>query len=231
MLNDKSSKKAQYIDQLEKDLQSEEDNKQILNKSFGHISHCKMLRDGTVFLVRSLNKCEIRRLDDTFSLVTDFTHIGEEVYAVDIVYDDEIQASHLGPGGECIQIQVAGRVEEIKVKPGEKNEVIDSAENNNEYSNNFNQEGAQNQMNLTEEKKDDIKYTIVLLDIDGGVNTYRDGNIQQEFNLYDIENIEQDQKDKQFFSLGYAYYIKYDGNYFCISSDHGCYVITNTDNK
>ncbi len=32
-------------------------------------------------------------------------------------------------------------------------------------------------------------------------------------------------KKTMFFSMGYAYYIKCNKNFICISSDHGCYVI------
>ena len=49
------------------------------------------------------------------------------------------------------------------------------------------------------------------LDIDGGINI-RWENISIFLN-------------KKFFSIGYSYYIKYNLNYFAISSDYGCYVL------
>ena len=66
---------------------------------------------------------------------------------------------------------------------------------------------------------------ITLLDIDGNVNVYENGNIRMEFNLYDIENINKEHKDKQFLAMGYSNYMKYNGEFFAISSDHGYYII------
>jgi hypothetical protein len=63
------------------------------------------------------------------------------------------------------------------------------------------------------------------LDIDGGINIYEDGKIFPFFNLYDIKDIKQEEKNKKFFSMGYSYYIRYNLNYFAISSDYGCYVL------
>lgn len=45
--------------------------------------------------------------------------------------------------------------------------------------------------------------------------------------IYDIKEINQDQKKKMFFSMGYAYFIKCNQNFICVSTDHGCYVIKN----
>ncbi len=203
----------------------------MIEKNFGHISHCKMLRDGSVFIVRNLNKCEIRRLDETFSLVNEFLHIGEEVYAIDIIYDDEMSKDSIIQNNDKERVgveivQIASKLKKISDKPFDKNDSGEEENSKKGYSNNMNQEEIGNQLNMTEEKKDEIKFTITLVDIDGNVNTYREGNIQKEFNLYEIDNISQDQKDKQFFSLGYAYYIRFDGAFFCVSSDHGCHIIT-----
>ena len=57
-----------------------------LNKQFGPISHCKLLNEKYVFIVRKLNVCEIRKMDETFTVVESFVHIGDEVYAVDVGY-------------------------------------------------------------------------------------------------------------------------------------------------
>ena len=69
------------------------------------------------------------------------------------------------------------------------------------------------------------------MDIDGNVNLFRNKKEETLFNLYRIKDISQDHKDKHFFSMGYAYYIKSNLNYFCISSDHGCYVIKGNDDN
>ena len=81
-----------------------------------------------------------------------------------------------------------------------------------------------------EKNEDDIEHqacqvVITLLDIGGNVNVYEKGNIRMEFNLYDVENIDKEHKDKQFFAMGYSYYLKYNGEFFAISSDLGCYII------
>lgn len=191
--------------------------KKLLQKEFGHISHCKLLRNGKIFMVRSLNKCEIRQLDEDLKVTNSFEHIGDEVYAVDIIYDDElnegINKQNISEP-ECIKVIVSNSKKKDK-------EIFQTKENDE-----LNNKNKENQINLTLEKKDDVNFSIILLDIDGGVNIWRNNEIVQLFNLYDISNIEQDHKDKQFFSLGYAYYIRYDGLYFAISSDHGCYIIT-----
>ena len=74
-------------------------------------------------------------------------------------------------------------------------------------------------------KNDDLSTVIITLDIDGNVNVYENKIEKTLFNLYNIENIHQDHKDKKFFNMGYVYYIKTDLNYFCITTDHGCYII------
>jgi hypothetical protein len=53
-----------------------------------------------------------------------------------------------------------------------------------------------------------IRDIIAILDIDGNVNFYENDIISKKFNLYDIKEINNEQKKKMFFSMGYAYYIK-----------------------
>ena len=77
--------------------------------------------------------------------------------------------------------------------------------------------------------KKEENLAIALLDIDGNVNIWEKEKIYTAFNLYNIKDISQDHKDKQFFSMGYSYYIKYNRDFFAISSDHGCYVIKKKD--
>ena len=66
---------------------------------------------------------------------------------------------------------------------------------------------------------------IITLDINENVNLYKKGKEITLFNMYELNKISQDYKDKQFFSLGYSYHIKTNLNYFCISTDHGCFLI------
>ena len=84
-----------------------------------------------------------------------------------------------------------------------------------------------NTENNTTKKEEGVAF--VTLDIDGNVNVYENGKMQTVFNLYNIKDISQDHKDKQFFSMGYSYYIKFNKEYYAISSDHGCYIIKRKD--
>ena len=71
----------------------------------------------------------------------------------------------------------------------------------------------------------DLSFSIITLDIDGNVNLYQYGKESTLFNLYDFKDISQKMKNYQFFSMGYEYYIKSNLNYFCISTDLGCFII------
>ena len=127
-------------------------------KEIKHISFAKIINEKNIFFVHSKNICEIRTINN-FSLVEKFEHIGEEVYAIDILND-----------------------------------------NNNELR-------------------------IITLDIKGNVNLYDNKTEITLFNIYKLNSISKEYKEKQFFSLGYQYFIKSNLNYFCISSDHGCLII------
>ena len=63
--------------------------KKDIDRNFGHISHLKIMDKDKIFLVHSLNICEIRQLNNDFTLLESFQHIGDEVYAVDIYYSNE----------------------------------------------------------------------------------------------------------------------------------------------
>lgn len=201
-----------------------------LEKSFGHISHAKFLLTGNcnkIFLVRNLNICEIRALDDNFSLVSSFKHIGDEVYAIDIFYGEEKRETEdeIAPKNMS-NIELENKNEELYIKIQDNHGNFGNNNNNAlihpTTANNMN--SVPNVGNINGTKKDE-NYSICLLDIDGNINVYEDGKINTEFNLYNIKDISQDQKDKQFFSLGYSYYIKFNKEFFAISSDHGCYII------
>ena len=70
-----------------------------------------------------------------------------------------------------------------------------------------------------------LQLVLCILDIDGNVSFFENNKITKKFNLYDIKEINNEQKQKQFFSMGYAYYIKFNKYFICITTDHGCYVI------
>ena len=262
-----------------------------LNKQFVHTIHCKLLNEKYVFIVRKLNMCEIRKLDETFTVVESFVHIGDEVYAVDVGYHclcantetnenceenkDNVNANMNGndvvkhqhednntytDNNNNVQLYQHTNIQSEKIILDNEvdlyNKVQCSSNNisvktnvlntQSKKVNNDNNEigtthvvvvGSGQKNNNTifgetyaEKNKDDIEHqncqvVITLLDIDGNVNVYEKGNIRVEFNLYDVENIDKEHKDKQFFSMGYSYYTKYNGEFFAISSDHGCYII------
>ena len=43
--------------------------------------------------------------------------------------------------------------------------------------------------------------------------------------MYDLDSISQDLKDKQFFSMGFPYFIRINKNYVVITTDYGVYII------
>ena len=50
-------------------------------------------------------------------------------------------------------------------------------------------------------------------------------NNETIFNMYDLDSISQDLKDKQFFSMGFPYFIRINKNYVVITTDYGVYII------
>ena len=74
-------------------------------------------------------------------------------------------------------------------------------------------------------EENSLNYAIITLDIDGNVNKYENKHEGKLFNLYEINGIHQDFKDKKFFDMGYMYFIKTNLDFFCITTDHGCFII------
>ena len=227
-----------------------------LNKTIGHICQAKLLPNNRIFIVHTLNKCEIRALDDKFSLLEQFEHIGEEVLAVDICINEEKEVEKISnPNGlgtddiifhknKIINRNRINNVEEDKkvIKKNKEDEIntnriLETSDNANKNRNERDEESGNNEylyikQNVKKEKIIDIDdICITTLDIDGNVNLFKNKKEKTLFNLYDIKSICKDHKDKQFFSMGYAYYIKSNLNYICVSSDHGCYVIKSCDDS
>ena len=112
------------------------------------------------------------------------------------------------------------------------NRILETSDNQQKIKNKINNEKIELDEYLTIKqniKKENIininNICIATLDVDGNVNLFKNKKEVTLFNLNDIEDIPQDHKDKNFFGMGYAYYMKTDLNYYCISSDHGCYII------
>ena len=248
--------------------------KKNIGKNFGHISHLKILTDSKIFLVHSLNICEIRQLNNEFTLLESFKHIGDEVYAVDIYYPNDflkLKNSQKSSSDILLYSNNLLKIEKIKNINGkniiktsnnDNNSHINNKEENNknkekmnlekpktmDYSNKKKQllelEGIDKEMDIIKNKiikntsdnsecsnkkeininiqqnnknssnndysNIDISFSIITLDIDGNVNLYQYG---EEVTLF------------KFFSMGYEYYIKSNLEYFCISTDHGCFVV------
>ena len=205
-----------------------------LDKSVGHICQAKLLANNRVFIVHTLNKCEIRALDNNFTLIHKFEHIGEEVLGVDIYYDMESEKIK-NPNEENVilhtNLKHEKNVERIKKNDDiNTNRVLDTSDNGRKKEKekeNGDDQYLYIKQNQKKDKEIDLKYIcIITLDIDGNVNIFQNLKEETEFNLYNLKGISQDHKDKHLFSMGYAYYIKSNLNYFCISSDHGCYIIS-----
>ena len=188
-----------------------------LDEKFGHISHCKIIPGFKLVLVRNLNKCEIREINKQFTLIKSFTSIGDEVIAIDF-FDKNKSVSLEGNEDESRNHLNEKKIDlpnnhTLKIKV-EKN-IVSTSSNNVRESNNL----------IIKDYNIKTDIIIGILDIDGNVNFYENDKVTKKFNLYDIKEINEDQRKKQFFSMGYAYYIKFNKNYICISTDHGCYVI------
>jgi hypothetical protein len=282
--------------------------KKSIDDDFGHISHLKILDKNKIFLVRSLNICEIRQLNNDFTLLESFHHIGDEVYAVEIYYhneclryrDNEKESSNFffensnlnkinekenNNNNSNIQINFPKSNEIINKKlvlNGKNNDETISRNDKDLSSNNEdkpleksktefiskkiraslkknneqkvdknklvveekvsskisdNKKSIDNNFENNENKKNtnfknyycdsdiDLSFSIITLDIDGNVNLYQYGKESTLFNLYDFKDISQKMKNYQFFSMGYEYYIKSNLNYFCVSTDLGCFII------
>ena len=79
--------------------------------------------------------------------------------------------------------------------------------------------------------KDSDNYYIVTLDKDGSVNIFNNKKQKTLFNIYNIKNIEDKYKKLEFFSVGFPYFIVINELYFCITTDHGLFVITKNNNE
>lgn len=180
-----------------------------IEKDFGHISHLKLMPNNKIFLVRHLNLCEIRETDKEFKVLHKFNHIGDEVIAVDYyINSSRIMLNEM----EMENIQINKNNDQYIKIPIDKNNI------------NINNEKEMVAIEENQSTNED-NISIVLLDIDGNVNVYENFSITKQLNMYDMKDISDEHKNKQFFSMGYPYFIKANLNYFAISTDHGVFVI------
>ena len=245
-LNDKEDRNlcVEYL--LKEEIINDVKYKFKVDKNYGHISHAKLLSNNRIIIVHQLNKCEIRKISEKFELLESFEHIGDEIYAIDIFYhegntfynenlNEKKSLKNKINTYEIYDIRDDNiykafkddKLNENKQLKGKKLQKIDR---NKKIGNTGSIELKTDSLNLLKNnaknsKIDELSTVIITLDIDGNVNEYENKNEKTLFNLYNIENIHQDHKDKKFFNMGYVYYIKTDLNNFCITTDHGCYII------
>jgi hypothetical protein len=79
---------------------------------------------------------------------------------------------------------------------------------------------------IVNNKENKINYSIITLDKDGKVNVFHNKKQKTLFNIYNIKNIDDKYKKMEFFSVGFPYYIVVNELYFCITTDHGLFVIS-----
>ena len=125
-----------------------------------------------------------------------------------------------------------GSFSKNKISEFNNEKIKVNVSNNSEYSNSnnikkINIESINKEKNKEQEKESstDVSYSIITLDIDGNVNLYQYGEEVTLFNLYNLKDISEKNKKDKFFSMGYEYYIKSNLEYFCISTDQGCFVV------
>jgi len=211
------------------------DNQFSVNKDYGHISHAKLLKSNKILIVHDLNKCAIYEINEQFEKLENFTHIGDEVYAVDVVYgynvlsksyDKNNKTNNLSKIPNNSSDEDSGSGNKVKVSESQRLKVRDKKLKSSKSEHNIDSISFI-KYNLESNKKEEnnLSYAIVTLDIDGNVNKYEYGREEKLFNLYEINGIHQDFKDKKFFDMGYMYYIKTNLDIFCITTDHGCFII------
>ena len=216
--------------------------KKLFNKSYDRINFAKFLRDDKILIVHKLNLCEIRKIDEDFTLLESFKNIGDEILAVDVFYHKIIE------GTEPNEVKISDskndnfdklfrnkkNIEVIKVNPQihgklKLEPIKQKMDNLNGDLRTDTLKLVKNKVWTKEENEEQTVCSITTLDIDGNVNIYENEVEKKLFNLFDIKNIGSDHKEKQFFAMGYVYYIKSNLNYFCISGDHGCFIIKDND--
>ena len=196
--------------------------------TIGHISFAKLLSNKRVFIVHSFNKCEIRDLDNNFSLLENFIHIGDEVYAFDILYEENGKIiKRYQENNNNINENIYIHILDKNLNGNYKDNKMESKLKIDYFSEDYIDKNNYLSIRTNQEKKKIHKNNIIIitLDINGNINLYHNKNEIILFNLYKLDSIPQEYKDKQFFSFGYQYYIRTNLNYFCISTDYGCFII------
>ena len=194
--------------------------KYLLRQEFGLLNYCKFINDNKLFIVRKFNICEIRIMDDNFTLTETFNHLGDRVIGLDFFYKITKSVKNV-KNSKIIELNKKKDREEISETETKKffnNNNLNSEENSiSNYKNNI--------FNNSENIKANTNINIILLDIDGNVNYY---NNQKQmiclFNVNKVPEIDKSVREKGLFSLNYPYMIKFYHPYLAISTDNGCYI-------
>ena len=194
--------------------------KQLLRQEFGLLNYCKFINDNKLFIVRKFNICEIRIMDDNFTLTETFNHLGDRVIGLDFFYKITKSVKNM-KNSKIIELNKKkdrDEISETETKKFFNNNNLNSEENSiSNYKNNI--------FNNSENIKANTNINIILLDIDGNVNYY---NNQKEmiylFNVNKVPEIDKSVREKGLFSLNYPYMIKFYHPYLAISTDNGCYI-------
>ena len=194
--------------------------KRLLRQEFGLLNYCKFINDNKLFIVRKFNICEIRIMDDNFTLAETFNHLGDRVIGLDFFYKISKSVKNV-KNSKIIELNKKkdrDEISETETKKFFNNNNLNSEENSiSNYKNNI--------FNNSENIKANTNINIILLDIDGNVNYY---NNKKEmiclFNINKVPEIDKSVREKGLFSLNYPYMIKFYHPYLAISTDNGCYI-------
>lgn len=155
--------------------------KHVLNKNFGILNYCKLIKDNKLFIVRNLNQCEFRIMDDNFTLTQSFVHKGDQVIACDIFYKIvrkdtkpkplmikkdgriDIYKYHKEDGKKSYSYNIK-KVEETETETKKNNNANSSQENfkNNQYGGKQNDLYYENDSNRNNDEENNDRNAFVL---------------------------------------------------------------------
>ena len=194
--------------------------KRLLGEDFGLLNYCKLINDNKLFIIRKFNLCEIRNMDDNFTMTHSFKHLGDRVIALDFFF------------------KITKTIKSIKSNVLDLNKRRDKDDNSETetkkyfYNNNLNSEDNLNSsindknniISNSENIRANTSINILLLDIDGDINFYNNKENKNLFNVNKVPEIDKSIREKGLFSLNYPYIIKYYHPFLVLSSDNGCYI-------
>ena len=200
--------------------------KHILRQEFGLLNYCKFINDNKLFIVRKFNLCEIRIMDDNFTLTDSFNNLGDRVIGLDFFY--KITKSVKNAKNYKI-LDLNKKKDKDENSETETKKFFYNNNNNLNSDDNLNLNSNSNYKNNnfynSENVKANTNLNIILLDIDGNVNYHNNKNgIKTLFNVNKVSEIDKSIREKGLFSLNYPYLIKFYEPYLAISTDNGCYI-------